>query len=152
MFVMKNRRFLAKILALSLSLIALSGCERRDGLDYNKLNVKNQEIVKAFSDAKKSGKPVLIIFEAKWCPYCGRLNKETLVDPDVMKSLEGFEFVQIDIDENPEDSRAFKGGPSSAGGSGIPATVIFSPSGFEQYRILGFFEPTEYNEELKYFL
>lgn len=113
------------------------------------LKIKNQEIVRAFETAKAYPRPVLLIFEASWCPYCKKLKDETMQDEKVLETLLGFEKLNIDVDENPEDAAFFDGKPASQGGSGIPAIIIFTPEGKELARVSGFHDAKDFDAFLK---
>lgn len=108
-------------------------------IDFSK--IKNQEIVKTFENAKAYNKLVLLIFDATWCPYCKKLNEETLRDEKVVEALSNFEKLNIDVDENAADADFFDGKPASLGGSGIPAIIIFTSEGKELARTKGAVEP-----------
>jgi thioredoxin-related protein len=53
--------------------------------------------------ARSTGKPVMIDFYTDWCVFCKKLDRETLRDPEVAKTLET-EFVAIRL--NAENGRA----------------------------------------------
>ncbi len=111
--------------------------------------VKNQEIVRIFGNAKAYNKPVLLIFEAVWCPYCKQLNEETLQNDDVINSLGNYEKLNINVDENEEDATLFNGKPRGQGGNGIPAVIIYSPEGKKLERTTGFMESKSFISFLK---
>lgn len=121
----------------------------KKNLLFDTSKIKNQEIVKIFENAKALDKPLILIFDAKWCPYCKQLNEETLQNEQVLKTLEKFEKMNIDIDENEKDAELFKGKPRSQGGDGIPAIIVFSAEGEELERLVGFQEAQDFNRFLK---
>lgn len=67
----------------------------------------------------------LVKFHADFCQPCKILSK-TLESVD----LSGFEFVEIDIDENPEAA-------SDAKVRGIPTMIVYADSGEELSRKVG---------------
>lgn len=149
---MKFKRRDYMLTGLLTILICVAGncrVETTDAVDIKSLGIKNPEIVKALENARNNNKPVLLIFDAVWCPYCKKLNNETLRHKEVLKTLAGYEKLHVDIDKNPDDAESFKVAPASRGGDGIPAIVIFSPQGKELARTAGFMEPKEFNQFLK---
>lgn len=67
----------------------------------------------------------LVKYSASWCQPCQSLKK-SLESVD----LSGFEFVEIDIDENPEAA-------SEAKIRGIPTMIVYADSGEELSRKVG---------------
>ena len=56
----------------------------------------------AFNLARIEGKKLMYIFELKTCPYCKKLNAQTLSDPTVKKLLDiNYRVVLIYYDEQP---------------------------------------------------
>ncbi len=57
---------------------------------------------RAFDEARKAKRAIVVSFGAKWCPACQRLEKETLGHPDVADVLSNLQVVEVDLDESPE--------------------------------------------------
>jgi len=56
-----------------------------------------------FARARSTRKPIMINFYADWCVYCKKLDRETLQDPEVARTLEsGFIAIRL----NAEDAKA----------------------------------------------
>jgi thiol:disulfide interchange protein len=121
----------------------------KEGSTIDFSTIKSQEISKIFETASTSKKPVILIFDAVWCSFCKAFETETLVNNKVIKTLEKFEKINVDVDENEADATTFNGKPKSSGGNGIPAIIIFSSDGKELERINGFIDATDFNEILK---
>lgn len=65
-----------------------------------------------------SGKPVLALVTADWCPPCQMLKRETLTDPAVAAWIdEHMIAVYIDSDANPEDA-------AKLGVRSLPTTML----------------------------
>jgi thiol:disulfide interchange protein DsbD len=68
--------------------------------------------------ASASGKPVVALVTADWCPPCQLLKRDTLTDPAVAAWLgENAVPVYIDSDANPADA-------GKLGVSALPTTVV----------------------------
>jgi len=67
-------------------------------------------------------RPLVIFFDADWCPWCRRTHSEVFTDPAVRTQLEYFVRVQIDIDRNPDIARRY-------GVRGVPALRVLSSNG-----------------------
>jgi thioredoxin-related protein len=49
--------------------------------------------------ARSARKPIMINFYTDWCVYCKKLDRETLQDPEIAKTLEsGFIAIRLDAD------------------------------------------------------
>jgi thiol-disulfide isomerase/thioredoxin len=58
--------------------------------------------------AKSKKRPVLIKFEASWCVWCDKMEEEVFNDSEVMKELEKFVCVKIDVDKQSNVAKAYK--------------------------------------------
>lgn len=66
----------------------------------------------------ESGKPVVALVTADWCPPCQALKRGTLTDPAVASWLDEHAVtVYIDSDKNPEDAQKL-------GVRSLPTTVV----------------------------
>lgn len=58
------------------------------------------------AEAGKTGKPVVMVFHAQWCPNC-RQYREVFRDPAVIGASKGFVMILVDIDRHPEINAAY---------------------------------------------
>ncbi len=65
-----------------------------------KTSVSFPEYEKALGSAKKDGKPVMLYFSSRHCPYCALMEQDTLSDKEIIKILAGFHVVRISAEGN----------------------------------------------------
>ncbi|HZQ46888.1 MAG TPA: thioredoxin family protein [Verrucomicrobiae bacterium] len=99
------------------------------------------DLTNALQVAKTSKRPVLIQFTAPWCPYCRQMESKTFKDPAVAGSLEQFERVAVNIDQNAALA-------AQHAVHGIPAFVMLDPEGDEAAKTTGFMEAEPFNKWL----
>ncbi|MFP3867410.1 MAG: thioredoxin family protein [Desulfobacteraceae bacterium] len=92
--------------------------------------------------AQADNKPLLLELYMEGCPHCARLHKETHADPQVIQKVnEGFIPVRLEGRSHMDVVNKFEV-------KGAPTTLIVSPQGQEQRRIVGFHAPSDYLKEL----
>lgn len=79
--------------------------------------------------ARRTGKPMLINFDAAWCAACREMDRDTFPSPDVQAALRKVVAVSVDVtdDEAPEGARLRK----KYGVVGLPTLVILDRNGKE---------------------
>ena len=93
-------------------------------------------------EARASTKLVFIDFYAEWCAPCKIIEAKVLPDPRVQEALEGFVFVRVDTDTDPEAGQRFEV-------DGMPTLLVLDGEGRERYRQVGLIEPEELAEKLR---
>lgn len=77
----------------------------------------------AYARSAESGRPLVFLFGADWCPACRVMKDRTLPEVDRQGGMRGLEFAYIDIDARPEFSRRYLRGNS------VPQLVRFERDG-----------------------
>jgi len=62
----------------------------------------------SIQQAKAKDMPVLIKFEASWCVWCEKMEEEVFTEPEVIKELEKFVCINIDIDKQENVAKAYQ--------------------------------------------
>lgn len=88
-----------------------------------------------FAESKRTGKPVLLDLEARWCHWCHVMDEKTYADTRIQKVLrKHFITVRVDQDSRPDLANRYED-------YGWPATVVFAPDGRELAKRRGFVRP-----------
>ncbi len=101
-----------------------------------------EPIATALEKARASTKLVFIEFYAEWCAPCKIIEAKVLPDSRVQEALEGFVFVRVDTDTDPEAGQRFEV-------DGMPTLLVLDGEGGERYRQVGLIEPGELAEKLR---
>jgi uncharacterized protein YyaL (SSP411 family) len=90
---------------------------------------------KAFAQAARERRLVLLDLGAVWCHWCHVMDETTYRDPEVVQLLkEHFVPVHVDQDAHPDLANRYED-------YGWPATIVFDSSGGELVRFRGYIEP-----------
>ena len=76
----------------------------------------------ALREAHISGKPLVVFFEAVWCPTCSQMRETVFTQPAVLALADDFIWVLVDIDRNLSVAR-------SRGIDGVPTIQLLSAEG-----------------------
>ena len=102
---------------------------------------------------KSSSKPVLIDFYATWCASCNELDEITFKDEAILKKLENFTLLRVDVTKNSNDDAQIM---KKFGLIGPPAILFFSAGSDAQdelknARLIGFYPPEKFLAHLEKF-
>lgn len=98
----------------------------------------------AVAAAKKSGKPMLVVFSASWCPPC-QANKKNVYPSDAVKRYHDkfiWAYLDTDIPANAEVAGKFKV-------SGIPHIQFLTKDGETLDKAIGGTSPQDFAKTLK---
>lgn len=79
--------------------------------------------VRSYQDARKAAKvenrPMMLFFTASWCPWCHKMEDETLNEEKVVSWLRRFACVKIDVDKHRDIALAYAV-------SSLPRTIVIN--------------------------
>ena len=96
----------------------------------------------AKAEAKRSGKPVLAVFHAKWCGACKMLENQTLTDAKVIGEVQKWVPVRIDVDEEKNIAASYRI-------ESLPTMIFIKSSGERGLRFEGALEADDMVKLLK---
>ena len=64
----------------------------------------------AMSDAKKTGKPVILVFSASWCPPCQMMKNEVYPSKAIQEFHDKFVWAYLDVDDSSNEKASEKYG------------------------------------------
>lgn len=93
---------------------------------------------------KTEGKKIYLFFQAEWCSYCKKMEKETFQKPLVASYLdENFISVKVDLDRERKVASQFYV-------SGVPTSAFLSKTGEMISNLPGFVPPNAFLPVLRY--
>lgn len=111
---------------------------------------KKGEVIKYYSyeeglkKAESDSMHVAILFETSWCGWCKKMDKTTLVDPDVVEIMNSdFVAIKVDGDKRRDLTKSF-------GVRGYPATWFLKSDGTRLAPIQGYWQAEDFYWLLKY--
>ncbi|MBI1814222.1 MAG: thioredoxin family protein [Deltaproteobacteria bacterium] len=91
--------------------------------DWNDAQIPWQSYEAGLAQAKKSKKPICLIFFTEWCPHCKNYSG-VFHDPKVAEQSKHFVMIHVDGDQNKELSQKY-----APDGGYIPRTFFLSSNG-----------------------
>lgn len=101
------------------------------------------EYERALQSARKDGKPVMLFFSSKYCPYCTLMEQGTLADKEILGILAGFHVVKIDGERNAGLARRYSVGM-------YPSFWFLEGSGKKIVEVPGYVEKARFKRILEY--
>lgn len=113
-----------RTLALTTTLVvAMSAAVWAGSQDWNDTKIQWQTYDAGLAEAKKTGKPICLIFYTTWCPHCTTYSK-VFEDPAVVEKSKSFVMIRLDKDQNKDVSTQY-----APDGEYIPRTYFLSSNG-----------------------
>jgi thiol:disulfide interchange protein len=120
------------ILASAVFLSAPSLARQPDMAElWNGAQIDWREIGPGVRESTRTGKPVIMLFHASWCPSCKRY-REVWKDPGVVEASRNFIMILVDVDKDPDANGAF-----SPDGTYVPRTLFLDSEGNVQSDLKG---------------
>ena len=92
----------------------------------------------AFDSASISNKIIMIEFMAEWCPPCKKMEKETFSNEKVIRKLNEFILIKIDVDKQQDIAKEYNRNAKKYGGIGIPNILFIDKEKNIVHQIVGF--------------
>ncbi len=107
-----------------------------------------EDLDNAVAQANAQGRPAVFDFYADWCVECIRMERNTFPEPEVQALLTEMTPLQADVTAHDDVDQALM---RRHGVIGPPAILFFDRYGneLEDYRLVGYFEPTEFAAHLR---
>ncbi len=96
--------------------------------------------------ADGAAKPLLIDFAAEWCIPCREMDHTTYIDADILREAERFRMVKVDITEENDVTTQVVARYEVRG---VPTVILFSATGDERQRLVGYVGPDELLEAMR---
>lgn len=96
----------------------------------------------AREDSRKTGRPMLIVFEAEWCPFCRRMEQASFNDLALSRYInDTFIPVRLNIEQNQRTAEILEV-------ESIPCTVALNSKADLLGRVTGYIERNQYQQAL----
>jgi thiol:disulfide interchange protein len=127
---MRLRRTLA-LIALTGAAILATSCGAPPPAEPVSTATWTKDLDAAKAEAKKTGKLIMVDFNATWCGPCQEYKKEVFPTAEFAAAAKDFVLVEIDIDEQPKLAQQYNI-------EGIPDIRMLDSKGAPVGRIMGY--------------
>lgn len=122
------------IMAIGIPVLVFNGASKPD-------EGWTSEFAQAQATAKKTGKLVLVDFNATWCEPCQMLRHEVFSTDEFKRATQDVLLVSVDIDRQPALAQKY-------GVQGIPDVRLLAPSGKVVGGVVGYDGPATLMSEI----
>jgi thiol:disulfide interchange protein len=141
-FKTSNSFFMKKLI---LTLLAIGSISVITLADYPKGSPKfSSSYSQVTKKAKESGKPMILVFSASWCPPCQTMKNEVYPSEAVKAYHDQFEWAYLDADDGDNEKLMAKFEVS-----GIPHVQFLAADGKPMDKVVGGMEPADFAGKLK---
>lgn len=112
------------VATLGLVAVALASATAWAGAeDWNDAQIQWRSYEDGLREAKKTGKPICLIFYTTWCPHCANYAR-VFRDPELVKRTRELVMIRVDADARRDLSEQYK-----PDGAYVPRSFFLSPEG-----------------------
>ena len=122
---------------------AVNGCSRKKA-ELTEINYQT-DLQSALSLARVEKMPLLIEFYRRDCPWSKMLDDSTLNSRIIVEMFEKMFFLKVDVEKDSAMARQF-------GIAYYPTMVVMGPGGEEIDRLVGYFPPADFYNEIQLYL
>lgn len=102
-----------------------------------------EDLETAHQHSQDTNRPTLVVFAARWCTFCKRMDGRTFADPQIVQMVNlSFVPVRLDFDAEQRIARVLEV-------RSLPCSVVLSPQADLLARIEGYIEPERYARALE---
>lgn len=133
------------VLGLGLALGVVSTCSGEPTSRVEHPVQLSGDLSEIFARAKQSGKPIILIFGAVWCPHCRKMKRDTIETSEIRALADKFHWAYVEVDKNASIARSYDIRV-------IPQVYLLDSAGNARSRIIGRVGPVEFRRHLEGFL
>ncbi|MEZ5898287.1 MAG: thioredoxin family protein [Hyphomicrobium sp.] len=102
---------------------------------WNGAEINWRDIRSGIYESSKTGRPVIMVFHAPWCPSCKKF-RSVFYDKQIVEASKDFVMILIDADADKSSNGAF-----SPDGTYVPRTLFLDSQGNVQSQLKGAGDP-----------